>query len=940
MKNYDRYREVAMRYENIRDQLKTGDALLFKVFRALDNSLCLITFIQLAKLIGIFLTIMSLPIDAFSQQAYVTTIDNIGISHGDFIPNIGRPVELVADPSISFLRIPPPAEIKKQFETDVSEVVTTNINYLPAGQGIYGDTCVEWPNEPRAAFDYAVRIWSSLLNSTVPITIDACWASVIVDNDGKPSPSTLGHAGSLGFHRNFENAPQRDTFYPSTLANALAGRDLAPGVADMHIAYNRNYDWYFGTDGKPPRNQLGGFPYDFASVVLHEIAHPLGFAGALSVSGGEGGWNGIEIYDRLTENGTGEKLISFTNPSVELANQLTGGNIFFNGVLARRANGGVNVPLHAPSKWALGSSYSHLAESYNGTDNALMTHSFASGEAIHDPGPVARGILADIGWTFTPPPPPPPPAPLSTYLSAILSIILDDDAPASYSLTVNNVGKNNGAGTVASRPTGINCGSNCSANFSSGANVTLTASPSTGSTFGGWSGGNAGCTGTGNCVVNMTAAKSVIATFNGGTSSNCQSPIAIGSTLSGNWTTGCASTHRSGSYAKFYTFTLSAPQTMVINLASTAADAYLFLLSGNGTGGTVLNTPGADDDAGGGNNARTTKALSAGTYTIEATTFDSSKTGAFSLSIQGASSTYPLTVNKAGTGTGTIASSPAGINNCSSTCTANFSGSVTLTATPTSKDSTFGGWSGAGCSGTGSCVVNMTAAQSVTATFNRNSTLPDLVVTSIYSSGIVNGLLHFGVKNQGGQAAGRFRTRLYLSTDPIITPSDILSMEACEYQSLAAGASSECYASAFVPDSVLSGTYYVGAFVDPFNDVTESNETNNSLAAPDPITVTHGGSTVPQQLAPPNGTVFNHYPRTTTLQWTGVPGAESYTVEIEYLDSSLGWAAIYNGIRTGIRTESFTFDFVGAQPGRWRVFAVVNGVNGPSSGWWEFSYTQ
>ena len=63
--------------------------------------------------------------------------------------------------------------------------------------------------------------------------------------------------------------------------------------------------------------------------------------------------------------------------------------------------------------------------------------------------------------------------------------------------------------------------------------------------------------------------------------------------------------------------------------------------------------------------------------------------------------TFPLTVSKGGTGSGTVTSSPAGIN-CGSTCSATYNSgtSVTLTAAAASG-STFGGWSGA-CSGTGS----------------------------------------------------------------------------------------------------------------------------------------------------------------------------------------------------------------------------------------------
>ena len=80
---------------------------------------------------------------------------------------------------------------------------------------------------------------------------------------------------------------------------------------------------------------------------------------------------------------------------------------------------------------------------------------------------------------------------------------------ASHLLSVSRTGT--GTGTVFSSPGGISCGSACSASYASGTSVTLTASPSSGSTFGGWSGA---CTGTGTCTVSMSAARSVAATFN------------------------------------------------------------------------------------------------------------------------------------------------------------------------------------------------------------------------------------------------------------------------------------------------------------------------------------------------------------------------------------------------------------------------------------------
>jgi hypothetical protein len=76
-----------------------------------------------------------------------------------------------------------------------------------------------------------------------------------------------------------------------------------------------------------------------------------------------------------------------------------------------------------------------------------------------------------------------------------------------------------------------------------------------------------------------------------------------------------------------------------------------------------------------------------------------------------------LIATKTGTGVGAVKSEPAGIN-CGSACTAeyNVGEKVTLTATP-DPHSTFAGWTGGGCSGTGTCKVTMSAAKAVSAEF-------------------------------------------------------------------------------------------------------------------------------------------------------------------------------------------------------------------------------
>jgi len=96
--------------------------------------------------------------------------------------------------------------------------------------------------------------------------------------------------------------------------------------------------------------------------------------------------------------------------------------------------------------------------------------------------------------------------------------------PATYSLTVSKTGT--GSGTVTSAPAGVSCGATCTGKFAEGAEVTLSATPASGSNFAGWSG--AGCSGTGPCVVTIgSAAAGVTATFTASSSPNDGPKVGI-----------------------------------------------------------------------------------------------------------------------------------------------------------------------------------------------------------------------------------------------------------------------------------------------------------------------------------------------------------------------------------------------------------------------------
>ena len=77
-------------------------------------------------------------------------------------------------------------------------------------------------------------------------------------------------------------------------------------------------------------------------------------------------------------------------------------------------------------------------------------------------------------------------------------------------------------------------------------------------------------------------------------------------------------------YARFYAFTLDAPASVTVTISSTdVTDTYLYLLEGRGNEGSIVNRGDSQirDD------------LQAGTYTIEATTYELETGGNFMLTL-------------------------------------------------------------------------------------------------------------------------------------------------------------------------------------------------------------------------------------------------------------------------------------------------------------------
>ncbi len=262
-----------------------------------------------------------------------------------------------------------------------------------------------------SAISYSLDILSQYLFSTIPIKV-------------KINYTPMTQLGPLGITfpngiKDFPNAPEPGTWYPTCLANAINGTELNPNQSDMDVFLNSDLTWYFGTDSNPAPNE-----HDFVTVLLHEICHGLGFLSLAKVEQGLGSFGELtavdfaplspsfpfpdqmglpSAFDLFLVNDSIKVLTDtgiFQNPSTALMSEFTGNQVYYNGPFGVAANQSDMPKVEAPQVFLLGSSMTHLDENaYPAGDiDALMTPSSAPGEVNHSPGPIVLGMLKDIGW--------------------------------------------------------------------------------------------------------------------------------------------------------------------------------------------------------------------------------------------------------------------------------------------------------------------------------------------------------------------------------------------------------------------------------------------------------------------------------------------------------------------------------------------------------------
>ena len=244
-----------------------------------------------------------------------------------------------------------------------------------------------FPEWARKELQLAVDVWSANFDSKVTITIDATWSN-------SQSVAVLGSARPGGYFAGFSGAPDSSLWYPSALANALAGKDLDIRNSEMVINVNARAAWNRRGDGAPTTRE-----YDLQSVFLHEMAHGLGFLSNDTYDPilGFGSIEQPTPYDAFAQTEDGRRLADLPSPSLELGRALRS-PLLWSGAKGIAANKGVKPLLYSPETYQDGSSVSHLDEktfSNSGLD-AVMTPELDAGEIFHDPGPLLLAMMEDM----------------------------------------------------------------------------------------------------------------------------------------------------------------------------------------------------------------------------------------------------------------------------------------------------------------------------------------------------------------------------------------------------------------------------------------------------------------------------------------------------------------------------------------------------------------
>jgi hypothetical protein len=257
----------------------------------------------------------------------------------------------------------------------------------------------------------AARIWGELINSTVPIVVEAKVDALTCTTNS----ATLAQAGTSIIYQNFPSAPRTNVYYPAALADALSGANLTAGSADLRVTINLTLHndpncfggsrFYYGFDHNNPTNRP-----DLLQVLLHEIGHGLGISTRVDLATGSVPTSSDSIdrfysYDHLIfDEALSRQWVELT-AAERVQSATRTGFLAWDGASTnnwrQRFSAGVTsngrLLLYAPGTVSQGSSVSHL-------DTSLFPHALMEpfrNNTTSNATDVTPCMLKDIGWTVT-----------------------------------------------------------------------------------------------------------------------------------------------------------------------------------------------------------------------------------------------------------------------------------------------------------------------------------------------------------------------------------------------------------------------------------------------------------------------------------------------------------------------------------------------------------
>jgi len=271
---------------------------------------------------------------------------------------------------------------------------STSLKQAPRIANLEGEAKSEWkvnyknfPENARLAVQQAIDIWSRNFESKVVITVDAVWET-------NKNNKVLGAARAGYYFNSFLGAPDEDLWYPSVLANVLAEKDLNPNQSEIILSINSTPNWYFGIDGRPTPNT-----YDLVSVVLHEVAHGLGFMSNAQYDRfmGTAFISQPTPFDAYVQLPDGKTFNNFCSRSTDLGRAMIN-PLVWSGEFGISANNPVKPKLYTPAPFEEGSSIAHLDERTfdSRNPNTMMTPNMDQGEVFPGPGPIALAMIQDM----------------------------------------------------------------------------------------------------------------------------------------------------------------------------------------------------------------------------------------------------------------------------------------------------------------------------------------------------------------------------------------------------------------------------------------------------------------------------------------------------------------------------------------------------------------